>query len=343
MSGVAANTSTTFVTLQPLISVDSNSAAPSLRCLKAAMQVLRTFQHFGKQIIPSLTTLLVHIATIPYYRLYQFNTRSPMRNIAKLASEAPPDDAKLLHALLSWRSRKITEFQFTTISCTVLAAAVIGAFSWTTVEEAHWLTHGLWHSSLILAVLGILLSASGVTVLYILGPTQTTIKPYRSRLILQRYNPLLLSRSNDSSQLFVPRRKMMFTWQGPLMFMSYSVCTFLGGLTILVCTPLIRYQHGDNWNSGHNIAVVYLVVMTLAGALFVFCSFWIYHYVSPGVDGEDHFAENRLWNEEDGNEINLRELSGRGLLTPIGEGRPATMHYRPRAAQEEESKGGQRE
>ncbi|KAF2450957.1 hypothetical protein P171DRAFT_427223 [Karstenula rhodostoma CBS 690.94] len=308
------------------------------------MQVLRTFQCIVKRIIHTLTTLLVHIATLPYYRLYQFNTRSPMRNIAKLASETPPDDAKLLRALLSWRSRKISELQFTTVSCTVLAAAVIGAFSWTTVEEAHWLTHGMWHSSLILAVLGILLSASEVTVLYILGPTEMTVKPYRSKPILQRYHPLLLSRSNDSTQAFVLRRKMMFTWQGPLMFMSYSVCTFLGGLTVLVCTPLIRYKKGDRWISGHNVAVVYLVVLVLAGALFVFCSFWIYHYVSAGLDGGDYFAGNSLWDEEDGNEMSLGKLSFRNVLAPFGEEGPATttaIHYRQRAPQDDGSRAGQ--
>ena len=139
--------------------------------------------------------------------------------------------------------------------CTVLAAAVIGAFSWTTVEEAHWLTHGMWHSSLILAVLGILLSASEVTVLYYLGPSTSIARltPVQAKLLLQRYRPLLLSAMKTSNRPFVPRRKMMFTWQAPLMFMSYSVCTFLGGLTVLVCTPLIRYKHGDAWSAGQNV------------------------------------------------------------------------------------------
>ena len=48
-----------------------------------------------------------------------------------------------------------------------------------------------------------------------------------------------------------PRWKMVFTWQCPVMFMSYSVCFYLVGLTIFVCTPLIR---GSEWNTGANVS-----------------------------------------------------------------------------------------
>ena len=41
---------------------------------------------------------------------------------------------------------------------------------------------------------------------------------------------------------FVPKWKMMFTWQCPMMFMAYSVCFFLSGLMIYVCTPLFNGQ-----------------------------------------------------------------------------------------------------
>ncbi|KAF1977177.1 hypothetical protein BU23DRAFT_500977 [Bimuria novae-zelandiae CBS 107.79] len=286
--------------LQLPIHVDISPLALVPRDFETAMRVLRAIQYVSRRISEYVITAFVRIATLPYYRLYQFNTRSPLQNIARLASETPTDDVKLLRALLIWRARKTAELQFTTISCTVLAAAVIGAFSWTTVEEAHWLTHGLWHSSLILAVLGILLSASEVTVLYILGPTHSsTVKPHQLKPFLTRYQPLLLSLTNNPTQIFVPRRKMVFTWQGPLMFMSYSVCTFLAGLTVLVCTPLIRFKRDDCWNAGHNIAVIYLAVFAFAGSLFIFCSFWVYHYIDSGMDAEEDFALDDAWSGQD--------------------------------------------
>jgi hypothetical protein len=120
------------------------------------------------------------------------------------------------------------------------------------MEEAYWLTHGFWHSSLILAILGILLSASEVTVLHILGPLRPHRTDSASNNAFNRYKPLLLSQERNDAQIYTPRWKMVFTWQGPLMFMSYSVCTFLAGLTILVCTPFIR--EGGKWSEGHSVS-----------------------------------------------------------------------------------------
>jgi hypothetical protein len=153
---------------------------------------------------------------------------------------------------------------------------VIGSFSWTTIEEAYWLTHGFWHSSLIFAVLGILLSASEVTVLHLLGPVETRVKyiRYRDDSEFKRYEPLLLSCTKTlSPKQYRPRRKMVFTWQRPLMFMSYSVCAFLAGLTVLVCTPLIR--GGGNWTAGHSVSRLELraaVLLTSLDCCYVFDS-----------------------------------------------------------------------
>ncbi|KAF2281458.1 uncharacterized protein EI97DRAFT_364895, partial [Westerdykella ornata] len=235
-----------------------------------------------KTIVNFVWNVLVRIATLPYYRLYHFNTIGPMEKIAVLSSEPCPDTSRLVRTITAWRTRKIAELHFVTISCAVLAAAVIGSFSWTFVADAYWLTYGFWHSSLILSVLGMLLSASEATVLHLLGPLSVSDKNSTKVDAIQTYSPLLLSPRNNSGRTFVPRKKMIFTWQAPLMFMSYSVCAFLLGLTILVCTPLIR--DGANWTTGHNIAIMYLITFGLAGTLFVFASFWVFHYVDLDID-----------------------------------------------------------
>lgn len=102
--------------------------------------------------------------------------------------------------------------------------------------------------------------------------------------------------------------KMIFIWQCPIMCLSYSVLFFLSGLMIFVCTPLIR---GDSWNTGYNVsymlparslhayygvltslevAVVCLATVTIAGGIFGFGSFWIFHSVDldhgPGDTNE---------------------------------------------------------
>jgi hypothetical protein len=124
-----------------------------------------------------------------------------------------------------------------------------------------------------------------------------------------RYLPVLLSKNGTQ---YYPRQKMVFTWQCPLMFMSYSVCSFLAGITILVCTPLIHRE--GSWNAGCNvsttpnrsldkatnfreIAVMYLSICSVAGATFVFCGFWIYHYVDLGFDTHQDGSDGEEFDE----------------------------------------------
>jgi hypothetical protein len=85
-----------------------------------------------------------------------------------------------------------------------------------------------------------------------LGPLNLSIKTFGAQRSIKRYKPLLLSPKHGDASSHMPRGKMVFTWQGPLIFVSYSVCAFLAGLTILVCTPFIR--QGAKWTVGHNVS-----------------------------------------------------------------------------------------
>lgn len=90
---------------------------------------------------------------------------------------------------------------------------------------------------------------------------------------------------------FVPKWKMMFTWQCPMMFMAYSVISFLGGLTIYVCTPLFNGEISSNGGKASfpnilNIILIYkktgvffLVISALAGSTFIYCSFWASKFI----------------------------------------------------------------
>ena len=64
-----------------------------------------------------------------------------------------------------------------------------------------------------------------------------------------------------------PRWKMVFIWQCPAMFMSYSVCFFLAGLTLFVCTPLIRR---DKWDTGSDVSffLPFFLLLTWGGGFF---------------------------------------------------------------------------
>ena len=149
----------------------------------------------------------------------------------------------------------------------VLAAAVIGTFSWNAVSDAYWLASAFWYCSLVLAILGLALAAQEVAVLDLIRTRQSAEQPITSKADMRRYLPLILteSRSGDRESerristesndvgVWSPKWKMVFAWQCPIMFLSYSVCFYLAGLTNFVCTPLIRRE---SWNTNSKVSCV---------------------------------------------------------------------------------------
>ena len=151
----------------------------------------------------------------------------------------------------------------------IVAGATIGAFSWNAVANAYWLALAFWYASLILSILAIMLAAQQVAVLQILGKPPTSLTGgYKEKEEIRRFLPLMLSEDKPSRRRLLtgstlgednssilgkwrPRWKMVFVWQCPMMFLSYSISAFLLGLTLFVCTPLIR---NDSWNTSSNVS-----------------------------------------------------------------------------------------
>ena len=235
-------------------------------------------------------SIVVTIGTFPYYRIFHFNNLQPIRLIAFYGSQSD-EQSKLIHHIGRWRAIKLQELQFISIAvrqdslpspprrsiispskphteslikAAIVAAAVIGSFSWNTLEKAYWLTHAFWYSSLILSILAILLAAQQLSVLQLLGRPNRQALNDRSdgKADIDRYLPMMLSEipqpysaserlePQERLRKWRPRWKMIFTWQCPIMFMSYSVLLFMAGLTILVCTPLVREKE---WETGSNV------------------------------------------------------------------------------------------
>ena len=144
----------------------------------------------------------------------------------------------------------------------MLAAGVIGSFSWMVIESSYWLASALWYCCLVFSILGILLSAQQLAVLNMLPEVPRSTDSEHATNVVLMYLPLLLSRMKRPPEIgedrgiadvgvWRPKWKMVFTWQCPMMFMSYSVCLFLAGLTLVVCTPLIR---GDPWGPQSDVS-----------------------------------------------------------------------------------------
>ncbi|KAL8370124.1 hypothetical protein RB595_000482 [Gaeumannomyces hyphopodioides] len=115
------------------------------------------------RIVSFCASAAMSVVTLPYYRFYRQNTLLPIQRLAKALRkrENPLDVSRKLQL---WRERKLSEAQFVQVSGTLLAAAVIGCFSWPLDNDIrafpHWLGPGAWYSSLVLSLCAVLLSSS---------------------------------------------------------------------------------------------------------------------------------------------------------------------------------------
>ncbi|KAK3369948.1 hypothetical protein B0H63DRAFT_497164 [Podospora didyma] len=240
--------------------------------------------------------------TLPYYRFYRQNTLLPMLSIARSLKDREQPDV-ISRRLQHWREKKASEFQFIQVASTLLSAAVIGCFSWQPRETQHWLGPAAWYASLVLSLSALFLSSSFSFVFSTIknSPTRPALSnevamvARLSRLVLYLQLLAVVPQGKMVASSIVPpptqalrvaiRWKMVFTWQAPMMLMAYSVIGFLMGLLIYVCTPLYDGRDFDGESKVRLFyAILFLSWATVAGATFIFCSFWTYGFVS--LDGD---------------------------------------------------------
>ena len=108
-----------------------------------------------------------------------------------------------------------------------------------------------------------MISAQQIAVLNILDTVPRKAESTAEIDSIRRTLPLLLTEVQpppivDEGQsevntigIWRPKWKMVFLWQCPQMFMSYSFILYLAGLILLVCTPLIK---GQKWGPESNVS-----------------------------------------------------------------------------------------
>lgn len=79
---------------------------------------------------------------------------------------------------------------------------------------------------------------------------------------------------------------MVYIWQVPIMLMCFAWASFIVGLTLHVCTPLIE---GSEWGRDYRIALVYAVVGGITFVNFLWCTFWQHHNTRGFVRGRSGF------------------------------------------------------
>ncbi|KAK3321369.1 hypothetical protein B0T19DRAFT_478482 [Cercophora scortea] len=269
-----------------------------------------------QQLRRSSTYMASNMITLPYYRFYRQNTLLPVLAIVKAVKEGERDEL-ISRRMRYWRERKLREYQFVSVAGTLLAAAVIGCFSWMPQDNEHWLGPAAWYSCLVMSLFAILLSSSEAFIFSTIkdGPRpRLLVKELAMIALIKEHNPESkpphLARANTDRERGKEtpqyardaeiRWNMVFTWQAPVMLIAYAVTCFLMGLTINVCTPL---YDGVGFRDASKASIFYIVSFILSGAVFVWCSFWAYRF----IDLEDHEHEHDKGLELDPEPTTLRE------------------------------------
>ncbi|KAI1753775.1 hypothetical protein F4782DRAFT_68040 [Xylaria castorea] len=238
----------------------------------------------------TLGYVLMNIITLPYYRFFNQNTLLPIRSVEKLIRMGRGKE-EVHRTLTNWQDRKLFELQFVQVAGTLLSGAVIGCFSWNIRDEEHWLGPASWYCCLVLSLFAILSSS---TEAFIFSSMKSSLRPIslQSRLsmicVTENYlrevgsfestNDSERGKSTDPPPVRCHIRwNMVFTWQAPIMLLSYGVIAFLVGISVYIITPLYT---DDQSLGGKPAAIFYLATLVASGAVFVWSSFWAYKFVS---------------------------------------------------------------
>ncbi|KAI1317487.1 hypothetical protein F5Y16DRAFT_414611 [Xylariaceae sp. FL0255] len=239
----------------------------------------------------------MNIITLPYYRFFNQNTLLPIKLVVKMI-QIENDMEQIQRVLTNWQDRKLFELQFVSVAGTLLSGAVIGCFSWNVRDEEHWLGPASWYCCLVLSLFAILLSSTEAFIFSSMKNSPRPI-PLHSRISMichtenypREVTTALQPNDGERGESSEPhpvrcyiRWNMVFTWQAPIMLLSYGVIAFLVGISIYIITPL--YSHDDTLG-GKQAAIFYLVVLVASGAVFVWSSFWAYKFVN--LDGHEEF------------------------------------------------------
>lgn len=69
----------------------------------------------NQQLLLLCVRTTIYIGTLPYYRIFQFNTLQPILQIAAYSSQ-PSQVRRLRHLIDRWRTRKLQELHFISIA-----------------------------------------------------------------------------------------------------------------------------------------------------------------------------------------------------------------------------------
>ncbi|KAF2132332.1 hypothetical protein P153DRAFT_383219 [Dothidotthia symphoricarpi CBS 119687] len=205
------------------------------------------------------------IFTAPYRRAFRLYTWRPLKEI-----RAAKGDSKVLIPLIKdWKEDKYGELQSVQVAATFCGGANLSILSYASTSDSIWIADALWFSSLICSIWAIVTTIQTKSILDDL-PAREELNFSLPEYEVQRVQRTILRYTKTPG---INHWIMVFVWQFPSMTMAYAWCTFLGGLTVYMCTPFIQNLP---WQDRHKVAIAYLVVGFIGLVTYVLSTAFVY-------------------------------------------------------------------
>ncbi|KAK3377077.1 hypothetical protein B0T24DRAFT_701216 [Lasiosphaeria ovina] len=209
-------------------------------------------------------------------KLYREVTLHPIQSIAASLENGDRPEA-ISSKLRLWRERKLAELHLVQVAGSLLAAAVIGSFSWTSQQEPHWIGPAAWLSSLVLAFSAVLLASSQMFIFRNAAATwdDAPRDGRRSALLAQELAFVVTVGGHDHH---ARARRRSFGADADDGVFDLGV-RFIVGLVVYVAAPLHNEPELTGPGKG---AIVFLGWRGVSGFIFMWCSYWGYEAVNYG-------------------------------------------------------------
>ncbi|KAF1841628.1 uncharacterized protein K460DRAFT_318818 [Cucurbitaria berberidis CBS 394.84] len=209
------------------------------------------------------------VVTVPYRRAFKLYTWQPLKKLRA----ANGDRNVLIPLVKTWKVDKYEELHSVQVAASFCGAAIIASLSWSRTANAHWSADALWSSALVCAIFAIITSIQSKSILDDL-PMGEQLDESLAVSEVERMQRTILRYKKTPG---IKHWAMLFIWQFPSMTMAYSWSTYLGGLTVYVCTPFVQELP---WQARHKaveqIAVTYLAVAFVCLVTYIFSTIFVY-------------------------------------------------------------------
>ncbi|KAH7325558.1 hypothetical protein B0I35DRAFT_404934 [Stachybotrys elegans] len=184
------------------------------------------------------------IGSLTYRGALHYFTLDPIAGIQKCQHTKDG----LPRLLYEFRSRKVEESTFVRNAAAISAAAVIGVFSWPSVEQSFWLAKMFWHWSLIASFFSLVSSVQQRLLREFPQdvPTPSALDDVYTQQVMKACMSLVLSCNRmDDQGRYQASLQMIWIWQSSTMLMSYAWLLFFLGYALHILSPIFETLEGD--------------------------------------------------------------------------------------------------